>query len=131
MKRIMTIMAVVVMMLMPVMGAEAHEVYGNVGFREVVAEIEDWDIDDEYEEHITSSQTRVDYEQEEYAREIYFDDDCEVEYACIAAHTWTEYGNEGNGEVWLYVVFRDGHVEEESYDYDTFAEEYHVWGSEE
>lgn len=131
MKKVMIIVMVAVMALMPVMGAEAHEIRGKITFRDVVTEIQEWELDEEVMEHVTSDQTSIDYESEEYRREIYFDDDCDVAYACIAAHTWTTYGNDGPGEVWVYAVSRDGVVEEETYTYDEFAEEFGVWGSEE
>lgn len=131
MKKVMIIVMVAVMALMPVMGAEAHEIRGKITFRDVVTEIQEWELDEEVMEHVTSDQTSIDYENEEYRREIYFDDDCDVAYACIAAHTWTSYENDGPGEVWVYAVSRDGVVEEETYTYDEFAEEFGVWGSEE
>lgn len=131
MRKMIMVLATIVLAAMAGMPVAAHEVRGTITFRDVVTEIQEWELDEEVMEHVTSDQTSIDYENEEYRREIYFDDDCDVAYACIAAHTWTSYENDGPGEVWVYAVSRDGVAEEETYTYDEFAEEFGVWGSEE
>ncbi len=115
----MMIIVTMVMMLMPI-GAQAHEVCGTITFEDVVDEIEKWNIEEEYEEHIVSSKTEIDYTNETYLKEYVFDDDCEYSYAIITVST----------VVRVDAMRQDGEIESARWDFDEFAEEFFVWSEE-
>ena len=133
MKKVISVLVMVIMVMalggLPVMAREAEVPVTEtetekVSFKEVVDEIESWEVTEEYVEHLVSVNTRVDYAKEDYDRHYYFDDSCDIDHSYVIVHTWNLGGTE-HQEVFMCVEYRDGSHESVSWDsYAEFAEEF-------